>query len=326
MSPIVSLRGVGKSFPNGVTALRDASFSVREHEFVSLLGPSGCGKSTALRILAGLLEPGAGDVEWRGGHAPDGSKGEIGFVFQEPTLMPWASVAGNVYLPLKLAGIGRAAAAPRIREALDRVGLAAFEKAYPRELSGGMKMRVSIARALVTRPKLLLMDEPFAALDEITRLRLNNDLLTLWAATRQTVIFVTHSVFESVYLSSNRIIVMKARPGQVFTDMDIDTPEERSEAFRTSEAYRDITPRCRRPCKMPSTWVATDERRCAPSPAGRLRGWNRQRSSDRRALDLEYRAGAAHRHSPDDAASRHSRLAPLCDHQQSAALHSSKPR
>jgi NitT/TauT family transport system ATP-binding protein len=235
-SPIVSLRAVGKTFPNGVAALRDATFSVREHEFVSLLGPSGCGKSTALRIVAGLLEPSAGDVIWPDGDAPDGSKGEIGFVFQEPTLMPWANVAGNVYLPLTLAGIDRAAAMPRIREALARVGLAAFEQAYPRELSGGMKMRVSIARALVTNPKLLLMDEPFAALDEITRFRLNNDLLALWAAMRQTAIFVTHSVFESVYLSS-RIIVMTPRPGQVHSEIAVDAPYPRTEAFRTSPEY-----------------------------------------------------------------------------------------
>jgi NitT/TauT family transport system ATP-binding protein len=255
MSPIVSLRGVGKIFPNGVAALRDATFSVREHEFVSLLGPSGCGKSTALRIIAGLIEPTAGDVIWRDGNAPDGAKafssevgtgsreenafmkkGEIGFVFQEPTLMPWASVAGNVHLPLRLAGIGRAAAMPRIREALDRVGLGDFASAYPRELSGGMKMRVSIARALVTQPKLLLMDEPFAALDEITRFRLNNDLLSVFAAMRKTAIFVTHSVFESVYLSS-RILVMTQRPGRVHAEIAIDQPYPRGEAFRTSPEY-----------------------------------------------------------------------------------------
>jgi NitT/TauT family transport system ATP-binding protein len=159
-----------------------------------------------------------------------------GFVFQEPTLMPWASVAGNVYLPLKLAGTDRASAEPRIREALTRVGLDAFANAFPRELSGGMKMRVSIARALVTQPKLLLMDEPFAALDEITRFKLNNDLLALWAAMRQTVIFVTHSVFESVYLSS-RIIVMTQRPGRIHSEIAIDAPYPRSEAFRTSAEY-----------------------------------------------------------------------------------------
>ena len=231
MSEIVSLRGVGKTFPNGVAALRDASFSIREHEFVSLLGPSGCGKSTALRIIAGLAEPTSGEVE-----NASTQRGAIGFVFQEPTLMPWASVSGNVYLPLKLAGIDRATAAPRIREALARVGLDGFADAYPRELSGGMKMRVSIARALVTQPKLLLMDEPFAALDEITRFRLNNDLLSVWALMRQTVIFVTHSVFESVYLSS-RIIVMTQRPGRVYREIAIEAPYPRTEAFRTSPEY-----------------------------------------------------------------------------------------
>jgi NitT/TauT family transport system ATP-binding protein len=232
----VSLRGVGKTFPNGVVALRDTTFSVREHEFVSLLGPSGCGKSTALRIIAGLIEPTAGDVAWGSGAAPDGAKGDVGFVFQEPTLMPWASVAGNVYLPLKLSGLDRAAAQPRIREALSLVGLNGFAGAYPRELSGGMKMRVSIARALVTQPKLLLMDEPFAALDEITRFKLNNDLLSLWAAMRQTAIFVTHSVFESVYLSS-RILVMTQRPGRIHSEIAIDAPYPRDESFRTSPEY-----------------------------------------------------------------------------------------
>jgi NitT/TauT family transport system ATP-binding protein len=231
----VEVRGVSKKFGE-VQVMYDLDLGIENGEFCALLGPSGCGKSTALRIIAGLLEPTSGDVIWRDGKAPDGSAGEIGFVFQEPTLMPWASVAGNVYLPLKLAGIGRAAATPRIREALARVGLEAFENAYPRELSGGMKMRVSIARALVTQPQLLLMDEPFAALDEITRFRLNNDLLSLWAAMRQTAIFVTHSVFESVYLSS-RIVVMTQRPGRVHAQIAVDAPYPRTEAFRTSPEY-----------------------------------------------------------------------------------------
>jgi NitT/TauT family transport system ATP-binding protein len=232
---IVSLKGVAKRFGNHIVALRDASFDIREGEFVSLLGPSGCGKSTALRIIAGLVEPSSGEINWRD-DVSHGETGEIGFVFQEPTLMPWANVASNVYLPLKIAGTDRAQAMPRVREALRRVGLAGFENAYPRELSGGMKMRVSIARALVTAPKLLLMDEPFAALDEITRFRLNNDLLQVWAAMKQTAIFVTHSVFESVYLSS-RIIVMTPRPGRVFADIAIEAPYPRGEGFRTSAEY-----------------------------------------------------------------------------------------
>jgi NitT/TauT family transport system ATP-binding protein len=226
-SSIVALHGVGKTFPNGTTALAGLDLDVRQGEFVSLLGPSGCGKSTALRIIAGLSEPSSGTVEWRQQDAHPGSESRIGFVFQEPTLMPWATVADNVYLPLKLAGIGRRAAAPRVEEALAMVKLGPFARAYPRELSGGMKMRVSIARALVVKPQLLLMDEPFAALDEITRFRLNNDLLRLWQAQRWTVIFVTHSVFESVYLS-NRIVVMSTRPGRIIGEIAIDAPYPRA--------------------------------------------------------------------------------------------------
>jgi NitT/TauT family transport system ATP-binding protein len=159
----------------------------------------------------------------------------IGFVFQEPTLMPWATVAANVRLPLKLAG-RTASAQARVDAALARVGLSAFAASYPRELSGGMKMRASIARALVTEPGILLMDEPFAALDEITRFRLNNDLLALWESLEKTVVFVTHSVFESVYLSQ-RIVVMTSRPGRVFAELAIDAPYPRDESFRTSADY-----------------------------------------------------------------------------------------
>ncbi len=239
-SCLVALRGVGKAFARGVVALDNLSLEIREGEFVALLGPSGCGKSTALRIIAGLSAPTGGEVAWRDKGV--GAPGDIGFVFQEPTLMPWASVAGNVHLPLKLAGIDRAAARPRVEQALGRVGLADFASAYPRELSGGMKMRVSIARALVTHPKLLLMDEPFAALDEITRFKLNNDLLRVWQASGETVVFVTHSVFESVYLSS-RIVVMTARPGRVFAEIPVAAPYPRDETYRTSADYAAI---CRR--------------------------------------------------------------------------------
>jgi NitT/TauT family transport system ATP-binding protein len=233
---IVALRHVGKTFGNGTNALDDLDLEIRQAEFLSLLGPSGCGKSTALRLIAGLGEPTRGSIEWRETRPDPRAGTPIGFVFQEPTLMPWATVFGNVQLPLRLAGVDHAAAAPRIGAALAGVGLAEFADAYPRELSGGMKMRVSIARALVTSPKLLLMDEPFAALDEITRFRLNNDLLRLWQALGKTVVFVTHSVFESVYLS-NRIIVMTPRPGRVFAEVAIDAPYPRDESFRTSAEY-----------------------------------------------------------------------------------------
>jgi NitT/TauT family transport system ATP-binding protein len=233
---IVALRGVGKTFANGVVALDGFDLSVRAGEFLTLLGPSGCGKSTALRILAGLSEPTGGAVEWsEPADMAVQTRRRIGFVFQEPTLMPWASVATNVRLPLRLLGLD-ADASPRIGAALDRVGLAGFAQAYPRELSGGMKMRASIARALVTEPKLLLMDEPFAALDEITRFRLNGDLLELWRTLGKTVVFVTHSVFESVFLSS-RVIVMSPRPGRVFRELVVGAPYPRDEHFRTSDEY-----------------------------------------------------------------------------------------
>jgi NitT/TauT family transport system ATP-binding protein len=241
-APLVALRGVGKSFPNGVRALAGVDLQIAAGEFVALLGPSGCGKSTALRIIAGLSVPTDGAVAWPS-TAANGKHGrEIGFVFQEPTLMPWASVFANVMLPLKLKGAPDAAAAARVDAVLDRVGLANFRDAYPRELSGGMRMRASIARALVTEPQLLLLDEPFAALDEITRFKLNDDLLQTWQALRPTVVFVTHSVFESVYLAS-RVVVMAARPGRIFTELAIAAPYPRANDFRTSAEYAAL---CRR--------------------------------------------------------------------------------
>jgi NitT/TauT family transport system ATP-binding protein len=234
----VSLRAVTKTFDNGVMALGPLDLDIPKGEFVSLLGPSGCGKSTALRVIAGLANPTSGSVEVSH-HAGDGRPGHsIGFVFQEPTLMPWTTVRENVRLPLRLAHATDAEADARIAEALARVGLVEFAEAYPRELSGGMKMRVSLARALVTDPDILLMDEPFAALDEITRFRLNNDLLTLWRKLNKTVVFVTHSVFESVYLSQ-RVVVMTQRPGRLSADIAIETSQPRTEDFRTSAGYGD---------------------------------------------------------------------------------------
>ncbi len=241
MSPLVTLSGVAKRFPNGTLALDRVDLAIEQGSFVSLLGPSGCGKSTILRMIAGLVQPTSGRIDWPGlpEAARTGAHPELGFVFQEPTLMPWASVADNIRLPLKVAGVAKADADARIAEAIGMVGLEGFAEAYPRELSGGMKMRVSIARALVTRPKLLLMDEPFAALDEITRFKLNNDLLQLWQRFGWTVIFVTHSVFESVYLS-NRILVMSARPGRIVEDVRISAPYPRDDRFRVSDAYGDL--------------------------------------------------------------------------------------
>lgn len=233
---LVLLRGIGKTFPNGTVALQSMNMELRRGDFLSLLGPSGCGKSTALRILAGLAQPTSGRLDWPDGR-PD--RGDISFVFQEPTLMPWATVFDNVWLPLRLKGVSRGAASRDIGEALERVHLTGFEQSYPRELSGGMKMRVSIARALVTKPKLLLMDEPFAALDEITRFKLNNDILELWKAYGWTVVFVTHSVFESVFLS-NRVVVMAAKPGRVFEELEIGASHPRDQAFRTSVAYAEL--------------------------------------------------------------------------------------
>ena len=234
--PLVALRGVGKAFPSGTHALQGLDLEIRPGEFLTLLGPSGCGKSTALRIIAGLTEPTAGVVAWPSAAPTARNAGKIGFVFQEPTLMPWASVFKNVLLPLELSRAPAVKLHERVEAVLERVGLAAFHDAYPRELSGGMRMRVSLARALVTEPQLLLMDEPFAALDEITRFKLNDDLLAMWQALRTTIVFVTHSVFESVYLSS-RIVVMAARPGRVSAELTLDAAYPRAEDFRTSAEY-----------------------------------------------------------------------------------------
>jgi NitT/TauT family transport system ATP-binding protein len=229
-SAVVELRGVAKRYSNGTLAVTGVDLDLRAGEFVSLLGPSGCGKSTLLRLIAGLGEPSAGHIDW-----PTSTR-DVGFVFQDATLMPWATALQNVMLPLRLRRVPTREAAQRAEAALVAVGLQAFRHAYPRELSGGMKMRVSIARALATEPKVLLMDEPFAALDEITRHKLNDDLLALWAKERFTVVFVTHSVFESVYLSQ-RIVVMAARPGRIIADLRPGAPFPRSAAFRTSPDY-----------------------------------------------------------------------------------------
>lgn len=234
--PIVSLRGVGKRFTGGVVAIDPVDLDIARGEFLSLLGPSGCGKTTLLRIIAGLIEPSEGvrQLALDGDHGA--AAGRIGFVFQDPTLMPWSTVADNVLLPFRLTGRIGPAERERAKRELHTVGLDGFERAYPRQLSGGMRMRVSIARALVTDPDLLLLDEPFAALDELTRMALNDDLLRLWESRRTTVVFVTHSVFESVYLST-RIAVITRRPGRIMTELPIDLPQPRLPALRIAPNY-----------------------------------------------------------------------------------------
>ena len=237
MTTLLELSDVEKRYDNGTLALERVNLKVGQHEFVSLLGPSGCGKSTALKMIAGLSTVTAGSIVWSdsiGDHAKD-----ISFVFQEPTLMPWTKVFENVWLPLKLKGVSLEIAKPMVDAVLEKVGLSQFAHVYPRELSGGMKMRVSIARAMITKPRLLLMDEPFAALDEMTRFKLNNDTLALWQAQQFTTIFVTHSVYESVYLS-NRIIVMAARPGRIIADIAIDEPYPRTDSFRNTSRYAEL--------------------------------------------------------------------------------------
>src|SRR6266700_4428797 len=234
---VVALQGVTKRFASGLDALAGVDLAVARGDFLSLLGPSGCGKSTLLRIVAGLTEPTGGSCRLALSKSQSAiSTGNIGFVFQDPTLMPWSTVAANVELPFRIAGRVRSAERDRVAASLRAVGLAGFERSYPHQLSGGMRMRVSIARALVTGPALLLLDEPFAALDEITRHALNDDLLRLWDAYRPTILFVTHSVFESVYLST-RIAVMAPRPGRIVADLRVDLPQPRDRAVRTTPAY-----------------------------------------------------------------------------------------
>jgi len=234
----VEILSAEKTYPNGTRALMPVDLRIATGEFVTLLGPSGCGKSTLLKMIAGLHAPSDGRILlWRQpvdqlartGHGMD-------FVFQSPTLMPWADVRRNVRLPLDLAGVPRAEADARVDEVLKLVGLEKFDRALPRALSGGMQMRASIARGLLTRPDLLLMDEPFGALDEITRHRLDADLLALWKQRGLTIVFVTHSIHEAVFLST-RVVVMAARPGRVVEEFTIDEPYPRSADFMVSERF-----------------------------------------------------------------------------------------
>jgi len=227
-----------KTYPDGTRALQAVDLRIEEGEFVTLLGPSGCGKSTLLKMIAGLLEPTDGRLLlWRKPVSlTAASEQKLAFVFQSPTLMPWASVQGNVRLPLDLAGVPRPVADARVADALALVGLDKFARALPRALSGGMQMRVSIARSLVTEPQLLLMDEPFGALDEITRHKLDAELLALWSQKRLTVVFVTHSIHEAVFLST-RVVMMAARPGRIVEDFHIDEPYPRTAEFMVTPRF-----------------------------------------------------------------------------------------
>ena len=229
---MLTIAGVGRRFPSGTEALRDATLRLDAGDFVALLGPSGCGKSTLLRLIAGLDRPDTGRLTWDAGQPP--SPGEIGYVVQDATLLPWASTEENVFLPMRLRGLPRDQAEPAIADAIARVGLTGFESSRPRQLSGGMRMRVSIARALVTKPRLLLMDEPFAALDEFTRHRLQADLLTLHADIGCTVVFVTHSIYEAAFLA-RRIVLMTPRPGRIA--YEIGSPLTPSADTRLDPAY-----------------------------------------------------------------------------------------
>jgi len=261
----IAINYVNKVYSNGTVALQDMNLTIGEAEFISLVGPSGCGKSTALRLIAGLGKMNSGSIQLGDAH----QKPELAFVFQEAALMPWANVVENIRLPLKLAGVPKRESRAAVQEAINLVGLNGFERSYPRELSGGMKMRVSIARALVTKPNIMLMDEPFGALDEMTRSKLNTDLLNLWQEKRWTVVFVTHNIYEAVYLS-NRVIVMAPRPGRVVADVAIEAPYPRSEDFRTSricnEYCREVSARLTEAVTgVPSETIgtATDNHRVA---------------------------------------------------------------
>ena len=247
-SPVVEVQGVSVVYPakeNTVTALDNVSLNIAEGEFISLIGPSGCGKTTLLRVIADLEQVSSGTVRVNRLTTRDARMARAyGYVFQAPALFPWRTVLANVCLPLEIHGISRAQARQTALSHLERVGLKGFEGKYPWQLSGGMQQRVSIARALGFEPKLLMMDEPFGALDEITRDRLNEQLLRLWEREKRTVVFVTHSIPEAVFLSS-RIVVMSPRPGRIIEVIESGLPTDRTLDIRDTPAFAEIAHRVR---------------------------------------------------------------------------------
>jgi len=237
----VRMNGLSKVYPNGTVALKDVNLDINEGEFISFVGPSGCGKSTIFKLITGLSGHSSGELSILGKSPKEARKANnTSFVFQDHTLLPWSSVIDNVMLPLTLRGDSKKQSRLEAERVLEMVGLKEYAKALPRMLSGGMKMRVSIARALVSKPKLLLMDEPFAALDEITRQTLQDELLTIWQQEKgMTVLFVTHNVFEAVFLSS-RVAVMTPRPGKISDIVHIDVPYPRGEDYRTTGRFGEL--------------------------------------------------------------------------------------
>jgi NitT/TauT family transport system ATP-binding protein len=242
---VVELEGVKKTFGGGTTALMDIDLEIGEREFISLIGPSGCGKSTLLRIIGDLIEPSAGAVRVNGKPARQArADHDYGIIFQDAVLYDWRTVARNIALPLELAGWDRRRRAQRIDKMLALVELQAFADHHPWQLSGGMQQRVSIARALSFDPALLLMDEPFGALDEMTRERLNAELLRIWDASGSTIVFVTHSIAEAVFLST-RVVVMSARPGRISDVIPVDLPQPRTAATREETRFFELVTRVR---------------------------------------------------------------------------------
>jgi NitT/TauT family transport system ATP-binding protein len=244
--PVVELKGVTKQFgKDGVVAVRDIDLEVRPGDFVSLIGPSGCGKSTLLRVIADLIQPSSGEAVVNGKTARQARLDrDYGIVFQDAVLYDWRTVARNIELPLEMFGWDRKRRHERMRELVALVELSGFEKHYPWQLSGGMQQRVSIARALSFSPPLLLMDEPFGALDEMTRERLNTELLRIWQETGSTVVFVTHSISEAVFLST-RVVVMSARPGRVAGIVEVDLPQPRTSTTREEPHFFELVTRVR---------------------------------------------------------------------------------